>query len=110
MRADIKDKWLAGLCGGKYRQIRLFLATDDGGRCALGVLADLAVEAGVVARDNPPTSGTVYGLSYSGYSFSLPPAVLRWADISEKDAQIVMGMNESGKSFSDIAAWISENL
>jgi hypothetical protein len=111
MRKDVKDKWVEVLNSGKHHQIRLFLATNDGGRCALGVLADLAVEAGVVARYNfPPGNEKRYSLTYGNYTFSLPPAVHRWAEITERDAQIIMGMNESGKSFSEIAGWIKDNL
>jgi hypothetical protein len=111
MRKDIKDRWIAALQSGKYRQITGFLATDDGGRCAVGVLADLAAEAGVVVRRARPLGdGTKYRWAYDGLMYSLPTAALKWAGITEAETNAVMDMNDVEVPFSTIAEWIKENL
>jgi hypothetical protein len=111
MRQDVKDKWVEALNSGKYRQIQGFLATNDGGRCAVGVLADIAAEAGIVVRSSRPLgNGARQCLTYDKLAFSLPVAALKWADITEKDTNVIMDMNDVGTSFQFIANWIKENL
>jgi hypothetical protein len=111
MRQDVKEKWIAALNSGKYYQITGLLATDDGGRCALGVLADLAAAAGVVVQGTRRRGDGVRDcLAYDGLVFSLPAVVLKWADLTAKDADDVLDMNEDGVSFSLIAAWIKKFL
>jgi len=42
MDAELKAKWTAALRSGKYQQARGTLLLDDGSRCCLGVLCEVA--------------------------------------------------------------------
>jgi hypothetical protein len=59
MKPEIKQRWVAALRSGKYKQGRKQLRfMDDNSFCCLGVLTDLAVQDGVCrwgARFSPPS-------------------------------------------------------
>jgi hypothetical protein len=55
MNSTIKAQWLEALRSGRYKQGRLCLRSEDG-YCCLGVLGDLAVQAGVVEWGPPRLS------------------------------------------------------
>lgn len=84
MKPEVKAAWVAALRSGKYSQAkeRLRLVDNNGsclGVCCLGVLSDLAVNAGIgdwdgeafVERDGDSESG------------SLPLSVMIWASQDE---------------------------
>ena len=68
MNANAK-KWVQALRSGKYKQAHGTLGKEDGSRCCLGVLCDLAVEAGVIK-------------TFNLYSTCLPEEVTMWAGLS----------------------------
>lgn len=77
---EVVRAWAAALRSGKYQQGRNNLCTiaTDGTRryCCLGVLAELAVEAGVIEAVD------AYGLRSFGGKTGLPPVeVEEWAGI-----------------------------
>lgn len=47
MKKEVKDRWLAALRSGKYKQGKKVLRTEEGTYCCLGVLCDLAAQDGV---------------------------------------------------------------
>ena len=120
LNPEIKAKWAAALRSGVYQQIIGSLANRTNGRCCLGVLCDLAVEAGI-ARTLP-----VPGRSYISYvsvtdpsdhdSGLLPSAVVRWAGLDRSNPIIrglhenLSGLNDHGLSFTDIANHIEREL
>lgn len=96
MNPEIKERWLEALRSGKYKQgQKLLRARDVDGNeyhCCLGVLCDLAVEAGVTTVEYEPEShdDCVIGLtSYlyadgeDGQSSGLPQVVCEWSGVND---------------------------
>ncbi len=118
MKADIKNRWIAALLSGGYKQGRGALFQRDWKNgdprfCALGVLCDLAQRDGVVApwveasvrNDLGERAVRVRGLA-DGAEFEnsfAPPAVLAWAGLSAAAATAVADLNDRRVSF----AWIA---
>lgn len=50
MKPEIKEKWLTALKSGKYIQGTKKLS-NHGKHCCLGVLCELAVEAGIISKE-----------------------------------------------------------
>ncbi len=104
-----KDRWVAGLRSGLYKQVKRILQQISGtevSNCSLGVLADILDNT--KWKSHTPSSNAISICSYWGQSKSmerLPVNVLSW-DIQ---SQIIM-MNDSGESFEDIATWIETNV
>lgn len=77
MKPKIKKLWVATLRGGMYTQGHKVL--KDGRskrRCCLGVLCELAVQAGVCKRN---------GDYFDSDAIVLPESVQKWAGIKSKD-------------------------
>ncbi len=82
MNQDIKKRWVDALRSGSYDQDKNLLATSDG-YCCLGVLCEIAVQDGVVFKENG-----IYTSAEDHYDYSfeeLPEAVQHWAGLSEMD-------------------------
>lgn len=95
MIARIKALWTERLRSGEYRQIHRRLSDTSNGRCCLGVLCDLAVEAGVVRREvvlGDRTSRVIYVAlddeTDNGEGL-LPKAVADWAGLSSRDPVVI---------------------
>lgn len=116
MKQDIKEKWVAALRSDEYVQGEKRLVTivgKSGGQpllehCCLGVLTDLyAKEQGVPFTDVAP-----YGNAH------LTAPVCTWAGLdkvcptvlSNGDDKYLSDLNDSGRSFRDIASLIEEQL
>lgn len=133
MNTEIRLRWAAALRSGAYPQGRHKLCTlepvpddHDGPRrpvgfCCLGVLSELAADAGVVVRVDTDVADT------RGYAVLdrvadshvevdyLHPAVRDWAGIDERDPYVVVdepgrdvellsSLNDSGDyTFADVA-------
>lgn len=116
LKPDVKRLWIEALRSGRYPQGRSFL-NRDGRFCCLGVLCELAVEAGVVERNQG--ASVSYGTFNQG---TLPPdVVLAWAgiDVLTGVSQLIMiggvstplyGHNDTGRTFAQIADAIEEQL
>lgn len=105
MNAELKAKWIEALRGGKYEQGQSFLRYE-GKFCCLGVLCD------IVDPDGWDTNG-----SHIGGANSFPDrTVLRICNVSEDSGEKehplwpLAYMNDSGKSFAEIADFIEANL
>ena len=101
MNADVKQKWVAALRSGQYKQGRGRLRQEDK-YCCLGVLCDLSpigtwesVESGIV---------------YFGADVLTPNAVDEWACLYGSQIATLATLNDEGKSFSEIADYIEANL
>lgn len=89
MNQDVKALWLTALRSGKYKQATGSLQTSDNKFCCLGVLCELAVEAGVIERkQSSPEYAYRYkplpredGMSVYGSSTGLFREVMDWAGI-----------------------------
>lgn len=112
MKKDIADKWVKALRSARYTQGVGALRPPLNTFCCLGVLCDLA----------PSTTGEWSG---DGYVFEgpngpavekevLPTPVLDWAGLKSHTGQLpassaLSTLNDTGKSFDDIADIIEKN-
>jgi hypothetical protein len=80
MNQEIKAQWTKALRSRKYKQGREALQ-KDGKFCCLGVLCELAVEAGVPIKKelNPYIPG---GINYDGEAAYVPEVVAEWAGLN----------------------------
>lgn len=124
MNPEIKTLWVEALRSGKYKQgdgkLRK-IGTDTGEdlHCCLGVLCDLAVDAGVVQRYLDDDDIYVYYTPAGNKSREfLPTAVQTWAGFRYGDnsptiapiGESLVGLNDNGKPFTLIANVIEEYL
>lgn len=123
----VKREWIDALRSGAYRQGRRALHTvidQQDEFCCLGVLCDLAFQAGVISRE---LNGGIY--MYGDQGAELPLEVQQWAGLehadppvehAEHDAQIVSRwaasdntlayLNDTGYDFGTIASLIEDQL
>jgi hypothetical protein len=78
---NVKDRWVTALRSGNYIQGMGFL-NANGQLCALGVLCDLAEQAGIAEGVPDEVSGVVY---YDDSTSVLPDSVRVWAGLDEND-------------------------
>lgn len=112
MNREIAEKWIETL--PKYMQ-----TTEQLGfkamRCCLGVLCDMAVEAGVIPAPTIESNGIHV---YAGQTVTLPAPVRRWAEMAsnngtyfENGAEYSLAVdNDDGMPFSEIAVIIREHI
>lgn len=116
MNPKVKEKWVAALRSGKFKQARsaLRVESEDGvGYCCLGVLCE-------VHRQSTKRKGWSRGEEYMGESAFLPEQVAKWAGLEiDNDGDVkppkchktLAQLNDgSGKNFDYIAGIIERNL
>src|SRR3954466_4218538 len=84
LRPEVKEKWVAALRSGEYKQGRSYLHSQnpDGEDrfCCLGVLCELAVQEGRVAVNQEGQAAGGVTAFYYGNSISYPDdSLLDWA-------------------------------
>ena len=114
MNADIAKQWVEALRSGDYVQGGGALRRD-GKHCCLGVLCDLAVEAGVIPE---PVMTDHHEFVYGGKYALLPNSVMVWSGMKtaggafrnpdEPEPFNLTGLNDSPVSFEVIAKTIEE--
>jgi hypothetical protein len=93
MKADIKERWVAALRSGEYRQAEGYLRTEEG-FCCLGVLCELAVQDGVIlpAKRTSVMPRDVVSPPHWIYdgtdTKALPYSVMLWAGLHEVDPTV----------------------
>ena len=98
MESDLKNKWLAALRSGNYRQGQCNLRTGDYEgegplyHCCLGVLADVVDPLGWTCDDSWRFEWGTPGI------------------LSEHLETKISVMNDRGATFEQIADWIENNL
>ncbi len=98
MKKELKERWIAALRSGEYKQGNSYLRHDNN-YCCLGVLCDIE---GVPFSDN------------QGYCFNsgdvrtafLPNNFLSDYNLPYNYAKRLAAMNDAGKSFEEIADFI----
>jgi hypothetical protein len=104
---DVIATWVAALRSGRYRQGRGGLRGEDvvGPRhCCLGVLCELAVDAGIAQR-----AGNLYGVRrddewYVQFQGAyLPSVVVAWAGLSGGDPYVVH--DDRASKLNDVEHW-----
>lgn len=118
MNPQVKEKWLAALRSGKYKQTTGALHNKNG-YCCLGVLCDLAIQESVVpmwARWGQAFRIRVDDKHWeSDYEAAcLPPAVVEWAGLESPNPTVkgksLAEANDSGIDFDRIADLIERGL
>lgn len=130
MNYDVMKLWVDALRSGKYEQGQWYLHSKinmfDGEQkdrfCCLGVLCELAIEAGVEVKkwyDNE-----LFNTEYAGNSVAIPIVVMEWAGMKSNNGEInvpiyppepetdyngettLSSENDNSKSFKEIADMI----
>lgn len=109
MKAAIKRQWIRALLSGRYDQGNSALHRNEENKwCCLGVLCNLRSVPGEWVNDEGRFSRYRYGrISQTGV---LPGRVLRYVGMKPEQQDTLVTMNDTGKSFKEIAKWIKENL
>jgi hypothetical protein len=127
VRTAVRELWVVALLSGRFRQgvgkLTAVVDRSDGStaefHCCLGVLCELAVEAGVqvTVRDDGEPGHQLR--SYDGQRNFPPRSVLEWAGLLERnpsvrydDRVVTLGLlnDEAGASFELIAQLVEEQL
>lgn len=114
MNREIKEKWVAALRSGEYKQgMGQLRDSSDSRFCCLGVLTDLYIkETGQGKWDsNFFRSGNKDGNLFSGFT---PEPVRVWAGLRDRNPQVdatnLATLNDGGCTFNQIADKIEEYL
>lgn len=109
MKKDIKDKWVAALRSGEYKQTIATLNYNNERFCCLGVLCELAIQDGVELSKKQDLGF----YRYNNTETQLPKPVMEWAGIKTADAcykakrkynpENLAQKNDEGRSFKQIA-------
>lgn len=115
MNIQIKETWITALLSGKYTQGRHGLRSPDDRYCCLGVLADIDSgdewEGISWSRETSPGFKEMVVSWHMGASTEWLPEVMRERLGLSSDEQDTLGeMNDDGKTFPEIAAYIRANL
>jgi hypothetical protein len=126
MNPVVRDAWADALESGDYEQDHNRLVTVYGGsarHCCLGVLCELAVEAGILERnyDHESYVAALPDGSDAEYHSSLPEVVSRWAGLWTDDPVVETDEHGSrhtlsrcndviGLNFTEIAQLIRTSL
>lgn len=123
MNPKIKAQWIARLRDPEAKQTSEVLERVDEngnvvGQCCLGVLCQLAAEAGVVTRHPGPTEGTMAYRSElidDCNSLTLPRVVMSWAGLPASNPDLpgstsLAELNDEGVTFPEIADLIERHL
>ena len=106
MNKSLKDKWVAALRSGRYRQSKEYLYVPNHGYCCLGVLCDIVDDSKWV--DNAHTE---YDF---GDKVKCQYPTKNWLDkvgLLDYTAEYLTILNDNNnKTFTEIADWIETNL
>ena len=110
MDANLKAKWVEALRSGKYKQGRNYL-NSKGAFCCLGVLCDLSGEGKWELELGADAFGDEmyrYLVGDGWNRATLPPELAEKYGVHNPGPLITM--NDTGKSFTEIADYIEANL
>ena len=117
MNKEVKEKWLAALRSGEYKQGRGKLCSLDKEYCCLGVLTDLYAKEHNQEWEKSPDLDSAF--SFDFFKMFTPEKVVRWAGL-ERQNPIIEGIGLSAyndgdyeldpHSFEEIANLIEEHL
>lgn len=108
MPPDLKSKWVEALRSGSYIQGTGKLCSNDS-HCCLGVLCEICVPLGVEKFQATPD---LVDYRYKGsIGAGLPPQYLtNELCLDGEEIEQLTTMNDTGKSFIEIANWIERNI
>jgi hypothetical protein len=116
VKRQVRDKWVAALRSGAYRQGRGLLRSSTDEYCCLGVLCELAVADGII--DSPKVQargGSAYLYGQQREIGFLPNEVIEWAGLTNGNPIIgslsATNWNDNRNApFLEIARLVEENL
>jgi len=108
---DIQEKWLQALESGEYKQCRMELHDDNGGHCCLGVASLVLGNEERVGSTLNDDEVKELGLRSDCGAISEGSWQVTDDGIEEKGGgfQSLTGLNDSGATFEQIAAFIRED-
>lgn len=109
MKKELKDKWIAALRSGEYRQGKSKLKTDSGGYCCLGVLADICK----LDLDHELSGYFYVTIGTEGYPEELQGnsgLPLQLAVMNDGSLHHLHNPTTKQHSFLEIADWIENNI
>jgi hypothetical protein len=122
MDKDIKDRWIADLRSGLFKQGKGVLRDKEDHFCCLGILCNQAEEAGIGTWGGSPTGDGIRFVPESGEwnTEVLPEYVATWAGIPKwgsnpnltgayRDTTLA-AENDRGRSFDEIADLIEKHF
>lgn len=120
MNDEVKQLWVAALRSGKYEQTHNRLRVNDK-YCCLGVLCEVAIKQGLdLDRVQSSTDSATW--LYDGYDGYLPPKVLDWAGLPDRNPEVEIKVGDNYRTsladandnleydFNQIADLIEANL
>lgn len=115
MKPEVKEKWVAALRSGEYRQGMNALRRGEQ-FCCLGVLCDLAVRDGAEVKAKPGTSDADSTWVYDESVGILPESVVAWAGLDSLAPRVespigalsLPTLNDGGYTFEQIADFIED--
>jgi hypothetical protein len=117
MNPEVKALWITALRSGEYEQGRHSLRSADNKHCCLGVLMELAVDAGVTPEARQLGLEMAYEEEEDEFleTCVLTEPVRKWAGLANSSGRIagrssLMAMNDGGAPFTTIAQVIDEHL
>lgn len=110
MKKDIKVKWIDALRSGKYEQGQKNLRSLDNKFCCLGVLCDIIDNKKWETFEKANSAKQTYPYTYNGYTGILNYKMVTELKIKDSEQVFLTNMNDTGKSFAEIADYIEENL
>lgn len=131
MKQTIKQQWVDALRSGQYQQGQAYLRNEDNKYCCLGVLSELAVQAGVIpapqlAEAGPTDREPCYLYGENKEPYYLAREIREWAGLDSESDPTIYGldddddenefgtslsdMNDRGDGFEEIADIIEEHL
>lgn len=102
-----QDMFLNALRSGEYKQTKYCLK-DDEGFCGLGVLTDLYIKQNDLTWDLEPINQKKF--SFQGMSHIAHKDVNEACEIDNTILGMIPYMNDSGKSFEEIADYLEETI
>ena len=108
MNKEIADKVVKELRNGNNKQGKGSLRNFEDEFCCLGVMCMIAVEEGIIKKPRKNTKTGEYEFGEDKKTGTLPQAVVEWAGVKSAyvaipDGGTLMSLNDSGKTFEEIA-------
>jgi hypothetical protein len=110
---DFAEEWLTALRSGKYKQAKTVLYNKNTkGYCCLGVACAIKYSLNYLKAEESRYAGVIEKSEYNlRFDLKKIPEQLKGGDQIKNDLVITLtDMNDSGKTFDEIADWIEKNI
>jgi hypothetical protein len=119
MKAELKQKWIAALRSGEYKQGKGVLRTTEDRFCCLGVLCNLIAPDGwgetkvvetAIGNIDAQRRARKFQSAGSSSFFDVPRDLAKEVGLEPAHMDHLVGLNDSGKRFPTIAKYIEEKV